>query len=121
MDSLCLFFSNNYGALACDCCWKKKNKMTKLFDFTTESIDKTLDISKFMIQQRLTKHLIKKHLLTDEDLFRLRHAQMFCLDLDAPSSHDEDSDDELKQVKIKKAQLRQSIARQLSITNAQVA
>lgn len=68
--------------------------------------------------QRLTKHIIKKHLLTDEDLFRLHHAEKFCLDLDSSCGQDSEAEGKHEQ---KKSHLRHSVASLLSITNAQIA
>lgn len=129
-DSLCLYLSNNWGGcLVCNCCWFRKRKFKKLFDYTKYKIEKNLDLQKFINYQRLFKHILKNHLLTPDDLFRLNHAERFCIDLDA--SIDEELCDEEharfqreadhKKYHLKRQHVRKSVDNFLSITNTKVA
>ena len=76
-------------------CFKNKNKLTKLIMESENRIEKMLDISKMMRNNRLFKILLKNAFLNMEVSQNIKHTEKYLIDLDSSiSDTPEDNENE---------------------------
>lgn len=101
-DSAALFLANHLGCLSFLMCWRKREKLQKLFEQSQKRIDDELDIVKVIKNIRVFKILLKTFLLNDNIKFEIAHQRKNIIDLeeseqlDDDKSHDGDEDDNRK-------------------------
>jgi len=78
-----LFFSNLMGSLSmCGFCWKKNDKMTKMYEEASDRIDAELDIVKLLRNIRNSKILLES-MMDDGIRYEIAHNKKNVLDLDS--------------------------------------
>ena len=86
-DSICLYFSTTFGRLFCfNTCFRKRQKLEKLYDATLERYDEETNLIKIMRTQRNTKKLMNASLMNKEMQFQLAHCEQNLIDLESSDS-----------------------------------
>ena len=69
-DNVMLFTSRLLGSFfCCDSCWKKREKLEKMFDLTEERITKELDIVRVMKSVNNSKQVMEASLIDKDTMF----------------------------------------------------
>ena len=90
-DKLKLYFSKNWYCVS-TCCFKHKVVLTKLINESSKKIDKMLDISKMMRNNRLFKILLKNSILNKQIAEKIQHTEKYLIDLESNLSESQDFD-----------------------------
>ena len=77
-----LFFSNVMGFHVPKLFWDNKVQIIKLYKEGQNRIDKMLDLSKIIKNNRTTKILIKNTLMSEDVQYRLKHSSKNIIDLE---------------------------------------
>lgn len=89
-DYVSLFFSNVFGCLCCKCCFKKKDKLTHLYEESEEKLANQLDIIKIVQNMQKMKLMLRSSMMTQEIETQMQHSKKFVIDLDASDEESED-------------------------------
>jgi len=81
-DQILIFISKFLGKLFCKKCWKKHEKLKKLFVIGSQKIKSELNIVKIVKDLRNLKILIKNSLMDSQMKFQIQHAEENLIDLD---------------------------------------
>ena len=92
-DSFKLYLSNQLFCIS-EYCFKHKYKFNKLFNESTRKINKMLDISKMMRNNRLFKTLFKNSILNKKIKDQIEHTEKYLIDIDSSISESHENYEE---------------------------
>lgn len=64
-----LLISNKLGCLFCDCCWAKKEKLTRLYEKGSDRIEDELDIVQLTKWLRRVRILVEKKITNKKEMY----------------------------------------------------
>lgn len=88
-DQIALYTANRLGCLFPCICWKKRDKLQRLYTFSEDRIQKELDLIKVVRNMKSFKILLKNFLMTDKVKFEITHSIKNILDIDTDSDEEE--------------------------------
>ena len=88
LNSIKLYFAKHYC-----CCFKScsKSGLVRLYDKSSEKVDKSFDIIRILKNMKYTSTLVKNKFLNDKDKFLIEHNQKNLIHLDSVSSEEAES------------------------------